>query len=229
MENSLAHGNRYSELVLSIPGLSLDAGRHVDASRALYVTNADSADAPDRLWRAVVKVNYDWYRAPDGALVAPYPMPPFQYKDEERLERRAAALRIFERTIGLLVSGNADPAQYSAGPLIDAFHLLPHASIVKWLKENVPRERFVNLPPPTRAGAVKKGGLRRVCPRGVTRRRRHREQGRGTGGLAHLRQGPGNGPCPLVNYGHLMRPSLTDAEAPFVFHGTSSRRAWSAR
>lgn len=228
---------RYAKRVLTIPGATVGRGRPVDLETALYVTDRPYRQT-GRPWGAILTVDYDWYGAPENALVIPYTMHPNQYETGEA--RRASAYRSSDRPIGVLFAGNADPTQYAAGPIVDVFGLLPRAEVAAALRDRTPVGRLCCPPPPPeiegrkgtlsdllRAVEVETAGATGyvVAPDGwrirdgdwlaLLARSSFFVAAPGVKApLCHnVIEALAVGTVPITNYGHLMRPALTDREA----------------
>jgi hypothetical protein len=225
---------RYAKLVLGIPGVKVERSFSAEPSAALYVTDRPSR-LPDAPWRGVLEVNYDWYGAPADALAAPYPTHPNQY--ESGAVRRLGDLRDHPRTFGALFAGNVSPDRYGDGPITEVFGLLPRAGVVAALWERTPAgQLFRPAPPPgLQEGKGTLDDLERIAGGGggdrvvsLDRWRVHDDDWLSLLARAAFFVAPPGiqvphshniveamavGTVPITNYGHLMRPALTDREA----------------
>ncbi|MFH5803254.1 glycosyltransferase [Alienimonas sp. DA493] len=237
-------GDKYGRELLALPGLTVETTRRGrpagvpdgDPARILWITEDPAADVPDRPFRAVIRLRYDWAAAPAGALVLPFPLHPDHYRPapQSRPLDDLAALRARDRTVGALFAGAADPGVYGSGPIRETFHLVPRAALLAALEG---RPHAPSPLPPAESGNARSAlhaALRRQG--GTTRDRFVRPDGWKIGAdewLASLAEAdfflapPGYripfshnltealavGTVPITNYGHLMRPALTDREA----------------
>lgn len=225
-----------ARFTLDIPGVAVSFRDGLRASPdAIYVTDRDVVSTAG--WKAVLHVRYDWYDAPSDALALPYPMHPNQYA--LGLHEQLEALRRRPRSIGVLFSGNADRNAYDAGEMERLFRVTNRSEIVGALPGLVSPGSYVALQAPTRGagpwaasdvpraaeeqgvdlstGVVLLEGWRVhssewmgllaqaaffIAPPGVAMPHSH-----------NIIESMAVGTIPITNYGHLMKPPLTETEA----------------
>ena len=234
----------YGRLTRTLPGGRLGRGRTADPARTLYVTDRPDL-APDRPWRAVVTVDYDYYGAPADALFAPYSMHPLMYERGHHRPAHLAALRARPRSVGVLFAGNDKASAYSGGPVVSTFGLTPRAPLLDRLDG-----LMVAVPPPPSAAVQDDGnvyGTAADLTSRATPDQAVRMEGWRVGfdefldviasasffvaapGVAmphshNLIEALAVGTVPITGYGHLARPALTDREA-VLFSGADVRPA----
>ncbi|MDT0632206.1 glycosyltransferase [Rubrivirga litoralis] len=235
--------NTYGRLTRTLPGGHLGRGRGADPARTLYVTDRPAC-VPNRPWRAVLPVDYDFYGAPADALVAPYTMHPLVYDRGDHRPSNLAALRARARSVGVLFLGNNSVGSYSSGPVVDVFRLTPRAPLLAKLDG-----LMKSIPAPADAPLV--GGVPRGTPDDIAAgaaadqavqtdgwRVADEEFLRALALASFFVAAPGVaiphshniveamavGTVPVTGYGHFMRPALTDREA-VLFSGGDIREA----
>lgn len=231
--------HKYSRLARTLPGGRLGRGRGAVPARTIYVTDRPDR-VPNRPWRAVLPIDYDFYGAPEDAFTIPYPMHPLVYIRGEHKPSHLAALREAPRPIGVLFLGNDAAGSYSTGPVADVFGLTPRAPLLAKLGS-----LMTAVPPPPNIRAADGGTQRGTAAdliESATADQAVRADGwrisdeeflRAVASAAFFIAAPGVtlpfshnivesmavGTVPITEYGHMLRPALTDREAVLFSDG----------
>ncbi|QDT14912.1 glycosyltransferase family protein [Alienimonas californiensis] len=167
---AMGRADGYGRELLGLPGLTVETTRRgrpadpppTDPAQTVWVSEDPSTDVPERPWRAVMRLDYDWYSAPPGGLTALFTMHPVQYRpavpgrEGTRPIDDLTGLRATERTAGVLFAGAVDPALYAAGgPITERYGLLPRATILARLDAGP--HAPLRLPPPPNDGPTAAG------------------------------------------------------------------------
>ena len=223
---------RYGLSALTVPGLSIKAWPISGKADCVHVTDA-SDEVGKCPWKNEISIDYNWFSARPGDVVAPYPMHPNVYV--QGWDTRLDELRDTPRRVGMLFSGNTDPNAYSTGPVRDLFGLLTRSEIIRAVLDGISEDQLFIAPPPVPTVEGKNRLLSTLGAETLEQKVVLPRDWRIPGDewmpslstsafflappgvempLSHnIVEALACGVVPITNYGHLLKPALTNAEA----------------